>query len=126
MGYTIRNLRDVEDMAAKSGLGETGEARFPREELGLKRTGFSHQRLRAGKRQAFGHRHKEAEEVYIVMNGRGRIKLDDEVVEVGPLDAIHVEPGTVRAFEAGPDGLEFIAFGPRVAGDAEIIRGFWA
>jgi mannose-6-phosphate isomerase-like protein (cupin superfamily) len=125
MGYTIRNLRDVEDMAAKSGLGETGEAHFPREELGLKRTGFSHQRLRANKRQAFGHRHKEAEEVYVVMNGVGRVKLDDEIVEVGPLDAIHVEPGTARAFEAGPDGLEFIAFGARVAGDAELIRDFW-
>jgi mannose-6-phosphate isomerase-like protein (cupin superfamily) len=125
MGYTIRNLRDVEDMAAKSGLGETGEARFPREELGLKRTGFSHQRLRANKRQAFGHRHKEAEEVYVVLNGSGRMKLDDEVVDVHQLDAIHVQPGTARGFEAGPDGLEFMAFGPRVAGDAEIIREFW-
>ena len=125
MGYTIRNLRDVEDMAAKSGLGETTEARFPREELGLKRTGFSHQRLRANKRQTFGHRHKEAEEVYVVLNGSGRAKLDDEFVDLGPLDALHVQPGTARGFEAGPDGLEFLAFGPRVSGDAEMIKDFW-
>jgi mannose-6-phosphate isomerase-like protein (cupin superfamily) len=125
MGYTIKNLRDVEDMAAKSGFGDTGEAHFPREALNLQRTGFSHQRLRANKRQAFGHRHKEAEEVYVVMNGSGRVKLDDEFVELRPLDAIHVQPGTARGFEAGPDGLEYLAFGPRVAGDAEIIRDFW-
>jgi quercetin dioxygenase-like cupin family protein len=125
MGYTIRNLREVEDVAAKSGLGETGEARFPREVLGLQRTGFSHQRLRANKRQAFGHRHKEAEEVYVVLNGSGRVKLDDEVKAVGQLDAIHVQPGTARGFEAGPDGLEFLAFGPRVAGDVEMIKDFW-
>jgi mannose-6-phosphate isomerase-like protein (cupin superfamily) len=125
MGYTIKNLRDVEDLAAKSGLGDTGEARFPREDLGLQRTGFSHQRLRANKRQAFGHRHKEAEEVYVVMNGSGRMKLDDEIVDVRPLDAIHVQPGTARGFEAGSDGLELLVFGPRVAGDVEMIRDFW-
>ena len=125
MGYTIKNLRDVEDLAAKSGLGDTGEARFPREDLGLQRTGFSHQRLRANKRQAFGHRHKEAEEVYVVMNGSGRMKLDDEIVDVRPLDAIHVQPGTARGFEAGADGLELLVFGPRVAGDVEMIRDFW-
>jgi mannose-6-phosphate isomerase-like protein (cupin superfamily) len=125
MGYTIKNLRDVEDMAAKSGMGELTEARFPREDLHLQRTGFSHQRLRANKRQAFGHRHKEAEEVYIVMNGSGQVKLDAETVDIGPLDAIHVEPGTARGFAAGADGLEFLAFGPRVSGDAEIIRDFW-
>jgi mannose-6-phosphate isomerase-like protein (cupin superfamily) len=125
MGYTIRNLRDVEDMAQKYGYGDISEARFPREDLELQRTGFSHQRLRANKRQAFGHRHKEAEEVYVIMNGSGRVKLDDEWVDLKPLDALHVEPGTARGFEAGPDGLEFIAFGPRVAGDAEMLREFW-
>src|SRR3954453_5405172 len=125
MGYTIRNLRDVQDMAAESGLGETGEARFPREDLGLKRTGFSHQRLRANKRQAFGHRHKEGGEGYGGLNGSGRMKLDDEVIDVGQLDAIHVQPGTARGFEAGPDGLELLVFGPRVSGDVEMIRDFW-
>ena len=125
MSYTIRNLREVEDLAAKHGFGDVQEARFPRDDLEAQSTGLMYLILRPGKRSAFGHRHKEAEEVYIVMNGSGQVKLDAETVDIGPLDAIHVEPGTARGFAAGSDGLEFLAFGPRVSGDAEIIRDFW-
>jgi mannose-6-phosphate isomerase-like protein (cupin superfamily) len=126
MAHTIKNLEEVEDMAAKHGLGETGEARFCREDLDAADTGLSHQRLKPGKRQSFGHRHTEAEEIYLVLAGSGRVKLDDEIVEVGRLDAIRVSPETMRAFEAGPDGLEFVAFGPHLSGDGEMVQEWWS
>jgi quercetin dioxygenase-like cupin family protein len=65
------------------------------------------------------------EEVYVVLEGSGRVAVDDEVKEVRRLDAIRVAPGSVRAFEAGPEGLEFLAIGSHHAGDAELIPGFW-
>jgi quinol monooxygenase YgiN/quercetin dioxygenase-like cupin family protein len=123
--YTIQQLTDTEDSAAKFGFGELGEARFATEDLAAEQTGVSHHHLRPGKRQAFGHRHERAEEVYLVLSGSGRVKLGDEIEEVGPLDAIRVAPAVIRAFEAGPDGLELVAFGARLRGDGEILHGWW-
>ena len=125
MSYTIRNLRDVEDMAAKHGFGDLQEARFPRTELEAEQTGVMHLILRPGKRQPFAHRHNKAEEIYVVLAGSGRIKLDDDIVDLGPLDSIRMSPGVARALEAGPDGLEILAFGPRFEGDAEMVQDFW-
>jgi mannose-6-phosphate isomerase-like protein (cupin superfamily) len=125
-GYTLKRLTDVEDSAPEFGFGEIGEARFATAALDAEDTGFSHHRLRAGRRQPFGHRHEDAEEVYVVLAGAGRVKLDEEVVEISRLDAIRVAPGVTRAFEAGPDGLELLVFGPRREGDGELISGWWA
>ncbi len=105
-GYTLINLEDVEDMAPRFGLGDMGESRFAARPLGAARTGVSHQRLRAGARQAFGHRHRHAEEVVVIVAGSGRVKIDGDVRELKPLDAIRFAPDSTRAFEAGPDGLE--------------------
>jgi mannose-6-phosphate isomerase-like protein (cupin superfamily) len=82
--------------------------------------------VKPGCRQGFAHRHEAAEEVYVVVGGSGRIKLDDEIEEIRTLDAIRVAPKVARAFEAGPEGLELLAFGPRHEGDGEILReDFW-
>jgi mannose-6-phosphate isomerase-like protein (cupin superfamily) len=126
MSYTVKNLREVEDMAAKHGFGEVQEARFPREDLEAESIGLAHIVVKPGKRQPFAHRHDQAEEVYLVLSGSGRIKLDDEIVEVGELDAIRMAPGVTRAVEAGDEGITVLAFGPRHAGDAEIVQEeFW-
>jgi mannose-6-phosphate isomerase-like protein (cupin superfamily) len=125
MSYTIKNLREVEDMAAKHGFGELQEARFPRGDLEAETTGVAYLILRPGKRQPFAHRHEDAEEIYVVLAGSGRIKLDDDIVEVRPLDSIRMSPGVARALEAGPEGIEVLAFGPRHEGDAEIVQDFW-
>jgi mannose-6-phosphate isomerase-like protein (cupin superfamily) len=124
--YTVKNLREVRDVAAEHGFGEVQEARFPRDDLEAESIGLAHIIVRPGKRQAFAHRHNDAEEVYVVLSGSGRIKLDDEIVEVSELDAIRIAPNVARALEAGDDGITILAFGPRHAGDAEIVKEeFW-
>jgi mannose-6-phosphate isomerase-like protein (cupin superfamily) len=124
--YTITKLTELEDMAVKHGFSEMGESRFANSQLETRQTGVSHQRLKPNVRQPFGHRHAEAEEVYVILSGSGRVKLDDDVVDVSELDAIRVAPGVTRAFEAGDAGIEFLVFGPRRDGDAEVVPGWWA
>jgi uncharacterized cupin superfamily protein len=127
MSYALRNLREVEDSAPKFGFGEIQEARFARRELGAQRTGLSLHVVKPGRRQGFAHRHGEAEEIYVVIAGHGRMRLDDEVVDVGPMDAIRVAAPVARAFEAGPDGLEVLAFGTHHDDDTEMIMDeVWA
>jgi quercetin dioxygenase-like cupin family protein len=125
--YAIVNLREVEDAAPHFGLGDTIEARFAREALGGEQTGLSLQRLAPGARVPFGHRHREQEETYVILAGGGRVRVGDEVREVGPLDAVRVAPGIMRGFEAGPDGLEYLAFGAPTTGgnDSELDPGWW-
>lgn len=125
MGYTKKNLRDVADSAAEHGLSEHQEARFPARDLETEQTGLNFLVVKPGKREAFAHRHKTAEEVYVVLAGSGKVKLDDELVELAPMDAVRVGPGVTRAFEAGPDGLEVLIFGPHVQGDGELVDGHW-
>jgi mannose-6-phosphate isomerase-like protein (cupin superfamily) len=125
VSYTLKNLRDTKDSAPGFGLEEVGEAHFPREELDAETIGLAYQVLRPGRRQAFGHRHEKAEEIYVVLSGAGRVRLDDEIVELGELDALRVAPTVTRAFEAGPEGLSLLVFGPRHGGDGEVLREFW-
>lgn len=125
MSYTIRNLSATEDSAPKFGLAEVGEAHFPREELEASSIGLAYHVLRPGRRQPFAHRHDAAEEIYVVLSGAGRMRLDDDIVDVGELDAIRVAPSVARAFEAGSEGLELLVFGPRHEGDGELLRDFW-
>lgn len=124
-GFEIVNLDEVEDMAPRFGFGELGEARFARGALGAIGVGLSLQRLRPGVRQGFGHRHHLDEEIYVILDGSGQMAIDDEVREVKRLDCIRVAPGSTRALQAGPDGLEFLAMGAHHAGDAEMQPGFW-
>jgi mannose-6-phosphate isomerase-like protein (cupin superfamily) len=125
MSYAKKNLREVEDSALKHGLSDTQEARFPREDIGAERTGFNHLVIKPGRREAFAHRHREAEEIYLVLGGSGRVKLDDDIVDLGRMDAVRVSPGTARSFEADDDGLEVLIFGARVEGDGEMVPDFW-
>jgi mannose-6-phosphate isomerase-like protein (cupin superfamily) len=124
--YTVKKLTDVEDSAVKGGFSEVQEARFATKDLDSEQTGVSHHRVKPDKRQAFAHKHDEAEEVYVVLAGSGRMKLDDDIIDVSVLDAIRVSPGVTRMFEAGPDGLEVLAVGARHEGDGEVLPGWWS
>lgn len=123
--YTRIHLGDVEDAAVANGFGHRWEARVAREPLNAQQTGLTHFHLRPGRRSPFSHRHREAEEIYVILDGAGRLKLDDEVIEVQRLDAIRIAPDVARAFEAGPEGLEFIATGPHHPGDGENVDDPW-
>jgi mannose-6-phosphate isomerase-like protein (cupin superfamily) len=124
--YTKKNLKQLDDSAEQHGFGETQEARFASEELDAEDTGFSLHLVKPGKRQSFAHKHENAEEVYVVINGSGRVKLDDEIIELERLDAVRIAPGVTRALEGGDEGLEVLAFGPRHKGDGEIFPGWWS
>ena len=125
MTYTQKNLRAVKDSAVDFGVSDNQEARFPQKDLRAENTGLAYFVFRPGKRSAFGHRHEAAEEIYVVLSGNGKIRLDDEIVELEPMDAIRVAPKVTRAFEAGDEGMEILAFGPRHEGDGEIVQDFW-
>ena len=126
--HAVRNLKELEDSAVRFGLSPQLEARFAREALECEESGLSYQRLAANFRQPFAHRHERQEEVYVVVGGSGRVKIDDEIVELEQWDAVRIGPGGTRQFEAGPDGLEYLAFGaPQVdRTDAETIQGWWS
>jgi mannose-6-phosphate isomerase-like protein (cupin superfamily) len=123
--HTRINLTEVEDAAPANGLSCRWEARVAREDLNAEQTGLTHFRLRPGKRSPFVHRHRRAEELYLVLSGTGRVKLDDEIFDLQALDAVRVAPEVARAFEAGPEGLEFIAFGPHHKADGEPVDDSW-
>ena len=127
-GYTIRNLEeDVENMAPKFGMAPDVESHVGRKELDTNLLGVSFFRVAPNSRLPFGHRHADQEEVYVVVEGSGRVKLDDEIQELRPFDAVRVSPETIRCFEGGPDGLGYLAFGgpSEEAVEAEFFPDFW-
>ena len=103
------------------------EARFARNPLECETVGLSYQRLGPNVRHPFAHRHERQEEVYVLLSGSARVKIDDDVVDLRPLDAVRVAKDATRQFEAGPDGAEFLAIGAPATGemDAEIVPGWW-
>jgi len=123
--YTHKNLTEVKDSAPDIGFGEQGEVRFAAEAYDATDTGFTYHRTEPNVPGGFGHRHQDAEEVYVVISGSGRMKLDDEIIELKRLDTVRVAPSVWRGFESGPEGLEVLAFGPRHEGDGEIDMQWW-
>jgi quercetin dioxygenase-like cupin family protein len=119
--YAIKNFEDIEPSGANGVDG-----RFSRKFLDSTELGVSRWRYEPG-RQVAGHRHEVQEEVYTVINGSGRMKLDDEIIEIKQWDVIRVAPRVARGFEAGPDGLEIIAAGGSKpeGGDGELVEGHW-
>jgi uncharacterized cupin superfamily protein len=123
--HTHVNLAAVEDSAVAGGFSDVQEAHFAGRDLGLEALGLSYQVVKPGQHHAFGHRHKEVEEVYVVVGGSGVCRLDDEEVPVARLDAIRVGPRVTRGFAAGGEGLELLVFSPSAPGDAELVEGFF-
>ena len=124
--YTVKNLKQVENMAEQYGMSDGLEERFARGPLELENFGLSYQRLEPNFRIPFGHKHGEQEEVYVVLSGSARLKLDDEIIDLQQWDAIRVPGKVTRNFEGGPDGAEVLAIGAPVAKDTEMLQGWWA
>jgi mannose-6-phosphate isomerase-like protein (cupin superfamily) len=124
--YTIVNLKEVEDQAPNFGLSPDLEARFARVALDAELIGLTYQKLAPNFRVPWGHTHKTQEEVFVVVSGLLRMKLGDEVKELGPWDAVRISKETMRGLEAGPEGVELIAIGaPGGPGDAETEPNWW-
>jgi mannose-6-phosphate isomerase-like protein (cupin superfamily) len=130
--FTLRNIKqDVEDIGSVFNGAPELEFRAATKVLVLEESALSYQRVPPGYRFPYGHTHEKQEEVYVVIRGSGRMKLDDEIVELEEWDAVRVPPGTWRGYEAGPKGLELLVIGapnlgedPR--GDVDGERGWWA
>ena len=132
MPFTLKNLKaDLEDLGSNFGGAPDLEFRHASQALGLERCGLSYQRIPPDQRFPYGHTHEAQEEVYVVVGGSGRMKLDDEIVELEQWDVVRVSPGTWRGYEAGPEGLEMLVFGAPQLGedpreDVEGRRDWWA
>jgi mannose-6-phosphate isomerase-like protein (cupin superfamily) len=131
MAFTRRNLRaDLDDLGSNFDGSPELEFRAATEALGLEESGLTYQRVPPNYRFPYGHTHKTQEEVYVVAGGGGRMKVDDEIVDLRRWDAVRVPPGSWRGYEAGPEGLELLVIGapnlgddPR--GDVEGTRDWW-
>ena len=126
--YTKTNLRgDVEDQAPNFNMPSEMQARFARSAVDGETLGLSLFTLAPNFRIPFGHKHTNQEEVYVVVRGSGRVKVEDEIVDLAEWDAIRFGVNTMRCMDAGPDGVEYLAFG---AGndplDAEMAPGWWS
>ena len=130
MAFTRRNLKDLDDVGSNFDGNPDLEFRMATQALGLAESGLTYQRVPPDYRFPYGHTHERQEEIYVVVGGRGRMKVDDEVFEVEAWDAVRVPPGSWRGYEAGPEGLELLVIGapslgddPR--GDVEGERDWW-
>ncbi len=107
--FTVVNLQELEDVVAARAPGIEG--RFARKHLDSRDLGVSRFTYAANLRSPMAHSHREQEEAYVVLAGSGRVLLDDEVHELRQWDVLRVAPEVVRAFEAGPDGLDLLVVG---------------
>lgn len=120
--WTQVNLRKMADSA-----NESLESSFGRKSLETEHLGVSYFRYAPGFHLETGHTHGTQEEVYVVVRGSGKLRLDDEIIELDVWDAVRIAPGVVRGLEGGPNGLELIAVGSDrpLEGDVAHIEGWW-
>jgi mannose-6-phosphate isomerase-like protein (cupin superfamily) len=125
-GYTKQSLREVENQAPNFGMPDEMEARFARTALDGETLGLSLFTLAPNFRIPFGHKHKGQEEVYVIVRGSARIKVGDEIVEADQWDAVRFDKDTMRAVEAGPEGVDYLAFGAGDdPGEVEMSEEWW-
>jgi len=61
------------------------------------------------------HRHFKQEELYLLLEGSGRMRVDDDLLTLAPLDSVLVEPDSARQVfnDTEADQLWFVAGAPR-------------
>jgi quercetin dioxygenase-like cupin family protein len=119
--FSTVNLLEVEDSVGDRAPGIEG--RFARKHMDSRDLGVSLFRYAANVRSPMAHSHREQEEAYVVVAGSGSVLLDGEVQELRQWDVVRVAPEVVRAFEAGPDGLDIIAVGGPKPEDGDGVMG---
>ena len=126
MGYTVANREQALDFMAK--WPGFGEQRWYTDALGCTQISFSWRSMPAGTggRGSYGHRHPGIEEVYLVLSGTATFKIDDDVLEVGPLTAIKVDADSYRSLHNDTDGeVQLVAISARSDGETERQDNFW-
>jgi mannose-6-phosphate isomerase-like protein (cupin superfamily) len=130
--FTLTNIRgDLEDLGSRFDGAPDLEFRAATKALELEQASLSYQRVPPGYRFPYGHTHRTQEEVYVVVRGSGRMKVDADILELKEWDAVRVPPGSWRGYEAGPEGLEILVIGAPNLGenprdDVEGERDWWA
>jgi mannose-6-phosphate isomerase-like protein (cupin superfamily) len=128
-GYTVQNLKEVENQGVHFGLDPNDmELRMAKDPLECANAGISYLKLGPGYRAPFGHTHKTQEEIYILISGSARVKLNDDVIDMKPFTAVRIAQDTMRSYEGGPEGAEIIAIGaPKTGpGDGDTVPGWWS
>jgi mannose-6-phosphate isomerase-like protein (cupin superfamily) len=128
-GYTVQNLKEVENQGVHFGLDPKDmELRMAKDPLECANAGISYLKLGPGYRAPFGHTHKTQEEIYILISGSARVKLNDDVIDMKPFTAVRIAQDTMRSYEGGPEGAEIIALGaPKTGpGDGDTVPGWWS
>lgn len=128
-GYTALNLREVENQGERFGMNpDELQLRMAKDPLGCSHAGISYMKLGPGYRAPFGHTHKTQEEIYVLVSGSARMKLEDDVVDLEPLTAVRVARETMRGYEGGPEGAELLVIGaPKTgSGDATVEEAWWS
>lgn len=130
--YTTIQLNDVPDVRGEA----PGEMRMLGRQLGAEQLAVTHIRLPAGVRlappgfsPAFGHHHRTQEEIYLVLSGTVTVKLDDDVIELGPGAAVRIAPATKRAVRnLGDEDAELLLLSVKVEDlreEVDLHDDFW-
>lgn len=76
-----------------------------------------------------GHSHRTIEELYLVLDGELTVKLGDDIVTLGRLDAVRIPPPTPRAVRNdSPDEASLLMVSVHVedhATESDAHEGFW-
>ena len=125
--YTVVAFEDADDV-----MGDyPGEMRFLKGPLGTEEVAVTYRRMPpdTGGKGSYGHRHKQQEEVYVVLAGELEFKLGDDIVTVGAHHAVRVPRETFRSVHnsSGSDA-ELLIVSTRLANDEpdhEMTEDFW-
>jgi quercetin dioxygenase-like cupin family protein len=125
--YQTVKLEDVDDW-----LGDyPGEMRGITYPIGAEQVALTYRRMpqHTGSKGSYGHRHKEQEELVLVLAGKLQFKLGDEIIEVPKGTAVRIPPHTVRGIcNDEPEDAEIVIVSKRIEdpqGDVETVEGFW-
>jgi mannose-6-phosphate isomerase-like protein (cupin superfamily) len=111
------SMVDLEDLA---GEGPGGRVRKVRRALGARAFGFNYFTLGPNEDgREHDHAAKPQEEVYFVVKGSGRMRIDDEEIELRPGRFVRVDAESRRLPISGDEGLEFVTFGAPIEGSYE-------